>query len=124
MKAAILAAFLTGCATHYQWRPDGMETDWYRWVKVPHSEFPAKCGFQARAGFMEGGACALRLQVGVVMPGDVSVATGAIATGAGAGRVCIIFATMDEEEAKRMRDADGMELRAHELKHCRGENHQ
>ena len=123
MARLLLLALLTGCA-HYQWKPDGMDTDWYRWVKVPHAEFPARCGFQARAGFMQGGACAVRLQAGVVMPGDTNLHTGERAKTADAGRVCIIFGTMDEDEAKRMTDADGMDLWAHELRHCAGHNHQ
>ena len=119
MKLVILL-LLTGCAS-YAWRYDGQVTDFYRWKVVSRAEFPHVCGFVAPDGWNSGGACAIRVQNGMITPTDKRLATGEPYGKDGVGRVCIIVGTMSEEEAKRMRDWDGaMSLRDHEIRHCGG----
>ena len=120
----LLLLLLTGC-TSYAWVYDGQVTDYYRWVRIERETFPLTCGFVPPDGFNSGGACAIRLKEGVVMPSDKDLATGVLAGEYKVAPLCVIHGTMTEEEAGRMRDKYGeMALDEHEKRHCRGWVHQ
>ena len=129
--AALLA--LAGCGSiqlapnAYEWyRDDSVRSVWYRWQKVDRADFKQFCGVLAPDGFNGGGACALRMAAGVVQPGDKNIYTGVVAKTRFERPLCIIFATMDENEAKRMLDKYGdRDLWSHEvIEHCqKGLNH-
>jgi len=118
----VLALLLTGCAS-YTWTDGGQMTDWLRWEVVPREGFQARCGFLAPTHAQAGAACAVRLQNGIVMPGDRNIHTGEVATERSIGRLCVVIATMTEDEARRML-ADDRSLWEHEMAHCVGLNHE
>lgn len=116
-----LALLLAGCAS-YEWRQTDYRADAYRWLTVNPTEIRSRCGFTPPNGFNSGGACAIRLQGGLILATDTPL-DGAARTDR-AGRLCVIFASVTEEEAKRMRDWDGgKSLHRHELDHCDGWEH-
>lgn len=131
MRPILLAFLLTGCAMNrtpnaYEWIETGHKSEWYRWIETSHGMFPAVCGFIAPDGFNGGGACVVRVRDGVILPGDRNLYTNVRATKRSTGRVCLVLATMSEEEAKRMRDKHSeRDLWSHEVvMHCkRGMNH-
>ena len=111
---------LQGCAG-YNWIYDGQVATYYRWIVVERETFPLVCGFIPPDGYNSGGACAIRLQQGIVMPGDKEL-TGKVYEGERkVGKLCVIQATMSEIEASRMLDKFGeIPLDEHERKHCQG----
>jgi hypothetical protein len=122
---ALALLVLTGCA-NYQWFQTGLQSDWYRWEIVPKQGFKERCGFMAPSAWNGGGACVVRLQQGVVMPGDKNLHSGEVAKDRSIGKLCVVIATMSEEEAKRMADWEGSRsLWEHEvIEHCAaGLNH-
>ncbi len=131
MKPIILALLLAGCVqlapNAYEYFEDGHgKTDFYRWTVVAREDFPHRCGFLAPSAWNGGGACAIRLQQAVVQPGDRSIYTRIAVKQAKEGRLCIVYATMSENEAKRMLDKyQERDLWSHEVvMHCQlGLNH-
>jgi hypothetical protein len=132
MKPIILALLLAGCGgiqlapNAYEYFEDGHgKTDYYRWIVVSRDEFRGLCGFIAPSTFNGGGACAIRLQNAVAQPGDRSIYTRIPVKKAKDGRLCVVFATHDEDTINGVMDKSGeMTLAAHEVGgHCRGYNH-
>jgi len=113
-----IALILAGCATNgYQWYSDGFATEFYRWKVVDRESFKYRCGFIAPDQWNSGGACVVRMRDAVILPGDKPTS----ASGAVKGSLCVVLATMTEDEAERMRDWDGDKtLAAHERLHCAG----
>lgn len=124
MKAlALLLLLLAGCAVTYrpnayEWYQDMPPSDYYRWEVL---DGLSPCG-GAAAGGWTGWACAIRLSRGVILPGDKRIDGGAV--NAEEGRLCIIYSTMSEEEAKRVQSKwEQRSLFAHEMQHCAGYAH-
>ena len=119
----LLALLLAGCAVTY--RPNAYEryqdmppSEYYRWEVV---DDPALCG-RPIADAWRGWACAIRLSQGVIRPGDKRIDGQPVKVEE--GRLCIIFASMSEDEAKRAPSRwESRSLFAHELEHCNGRNH-
>lgn len=128
-----IVALLAGCGAvqlapnSYEWfRDNSVKSVWYRWKKVDRDAFLNFCGFVAPDHFNGGGACAIRVAVGAVNPGDRNIYTGEVARKRMEKPLCLVFATMDEEEAKRMLDKFGeRDMWSHEVvMHCqRGLDH-
>ena len=119
---ALLA--LSGCAS-YNWSFDGQVAEYYRWKVISRAEFPHVCGFVAPDGFNAGGACAIRVRQGVIQATDRRIDTGEPSGVDRVGRVCLIHATMTEDEAARMLDKYGeLRLDLHERRHCAGWIHE
>ena len=123
MIALLLAIVLSGCVTtRYEWRREGIVADYYRWVVLSRRDFPLACGFIPPDTRGSWGACAVRLKQGVVLPTDKEIATGIADGEYKVAPLCLIYGTLDEEEARRMW-IDGESARDHEVRHCRGEVH-
>ena len=131
MTRYLLALLLAGCVqlapNAYEYFEDGHgKTDYYRWTVVQPDEFRHLCGFIAPSTFNGGGACAIRLQQAVIQPGDRSIYTRIPVKKAKDGRLCVVFSTVSEGEAKRMMDKyNERDLWSHEVvMHCQlGLNH-
>lgn len=120
----LLALLLAGCTVTYrpnanEWYADMAPSDYYRWEVV---DDPALCGRPIADAWLSGWACAIRLNAGVIRPGDRRI-DGQPVT-AEEGRLCVIFASMPEDDARRLPSKWGTRsLRAHEMEHCNGRNH-
>ena len=120
----LLAILLSGCAVTYrpnayEWYADMPASDYYRWEVV---DDPALCGRPIADAWLSGWACAIRLTAGVIRPGDKRIDGGPV--NAEEGRLCVIFASMSEEEAMQRRSKwEQRSLFAHEMDHCEGLNH-
>lgn len=121
----ILLALLAGCANvGYQWRREGIVADYYRWIVTGTDEFALSCGFIPPDRSKGYAACAIRLNKGIVMPADRRIDSGEVAGKRFQAPLCVVYGTLDEEEARRMW-VDGESLFDHEvMRHCRGEVHQ
>lgn len=115
-------------ASYYEWYRDPamIEAEYYRWETVGE-RFADHCGFHAHP-IRDGGkaACVVQVARGVIHPGDREIATGILYTGEPKeGRLCVVFATHDEDTINATTDKSGdMTLAAHEVGgHCRGFNH-
>lgn len=113
-----LAMLLSGCVTtaHYEWYADPNQgpMDYYRWVVVERSTMPHVCGYLPA----EHGACAIRLNQGILKPTDKPLREG-LPPPSGQGKLCIIQATMPEADAHNLPAQDwAMSLHAHEQEHC------
>jgi len=120
----LLALLLAGCAVTYrpnayEWYADMPPSEYYRWEVV---DDPELCG-RTVADAWNGWACApVRLNAGVIRPGDKRIWGGPVWVEE--GRLCIIFASMDEYEAQRVQERlDTRSLWEHEMAHCDGWNH-
>lgn len=104
IAVATLIAVLPGCATtRYEWFQAATPSQSYKWVVVQRDTFAMLCGFHPSTAWNAGGACVVR-----------------------DGTSCTVYATMSEDEARRMMDKYGEHsLRDHEvIEHCqRGLNH-
>lgn len=124
MKPIILALLLAGCAVTYrpnayEWYADMPPSEYYRWEVV---DDPELCG-RTVADAWNGWACApVRLNAGVIRPGDKRIDGGPVT--AEEGRLCVVFASMSEETAKRVQSKwETRSLFAHEMQHCAGYAH-
>lgn len=124
MKAlALLLLLLAGCSVTYrpnayEWYADAQPSEYYRWQVV---DDPALCG-RPMSDAANGWACAIRLNAGVIRPGDKRI-DGEPVT-AEEGRLCVIFASMPEDEAKRTPSRwESRSLWEHEMAHCAGYAH-
>ena len=119
----LLALLLSGCVVTYrpnayEWYADAAPSDYYRWEVVDDL---ALCG-RAMADSWTGWACAIRLSQGVIRPGDKRIDGGPVT--AEEGRLCVIFSSMSEEEAKRVPSKwETRSLWDHEMQHCAGYAH-
>lgn len=138
MRPLFYALLLSGCAllppNSYEWfRDDSAKSVWYRWKVVERAAFKNFCGRLTPDTILDpvtdangDGACALRIALGAVLPGDRNIYTGEVATARIERPLCIVFATMSEESAKRMTDRfRERDLWSHEVEmHCqRGLDH-
>ena len=99
------AMLLSGCAIlppDYEWRQVYPPSLSYEWNIVPASDLHKVCGINP-AAMPALGACAIRL----VGP-----------------RKCVVFSRYTEDHAKLLHAGDGIDLFAHEMKHCAGMDHQ
>ena len=129
MRALLLLALLSGCgvvqlrpADHYAWSLTREPMEFYRW-EVVGENFAHYCGFSAMRS--ESAACVVTIREAVLQPGDRNIATGVARVDRGQGRLCIVFASIDEDRANLITDKSGqMTLAAHEVGgHCRGYTH-
>ena len=117
----VLAVLLSGCITmpRYEWFLDPHQgpMDFYRWQVVEREDMIYRCHQEPQKGREL--ACVFRLNDGAILPGDKTL-DGKPAQVA-AGRLCVIFATHSEDEAKQLPafDYEGTHF-DHELRHCRG----
>ena len=95
----LAAILLAGCAPAYQWFGPGTASQSVEWVVVPRGAIPHVCVQYAKPNIA---ACAVQIY---------STST------------CYVFSYMTEEEAKRMRDLDGVSIWEHEMRHCEGWRH-
>lgn len=122
MRSAIALLLLSGCSVTYlpnayEWYADAQPSEYYRWQVV---DDPALCG-RPMSDSMHGWACTIRLSQGVIRNGDKRIDGGPVT--AEEGRLCIVFASMSEDEAKRVRAKwETRSLFAHEMAHCAGLN--
>lgn len=123
MTRYLLALLLAGCAVTmrpnaYEWYADMPPSEYYRWEVV---DDPELCG-RPVVDSWNGWACAIRLSRGVIRLGDKRIDGGPVT--AEEGRLCVIFASMDEETAKRVPSKwEQRSLFAHEMQHCAGYAH-
>lgn len=126
LTIALLVLFaITGCATfRYEWQQVRKSSEFYYWERVNPSAFSLVCGFRPQSGFRSGGACALQTTNSPLH--DYKRVDGHGTSGnQREGNLCLIFATMDENEARRLLAFDELEtLYEHELRHCKGWIHQ
>lgn len=121
MRAIILAFLLTGCASmdaiydSSRWEFDGFQTATYTWKVVDN---PSVCSFQQSMTGREWG-CAVRVRDSTPQPGAKPVP----GVDPSVGGHCYIFASVTEEDAKRITSIHGDNLRDHELRHCNAWNH-
>jgi len=118
IAVTVLIVLLSGCVTmpRYEWYADPHQgpMDYYRWQVVERSTMPYVCGFLPA----EQGACAVRLNQGVLQATDKPLRPGLPAP-SGEGKLCVILATMPEADAHKLPAKDWeMSLHAHELRHC------
>jgi len=124
MTRYLLALLLAGCAVTYrpnayEWYADMPPSEYYRWEVV---DDPALCGRPIADAWLSGWACAIPLNAGVIRPGDKRIDGQPVA--AEEGRLCVIFASMSEDEAKRTPSRwESRSLWAHEMEHCAGRAH-
>lgn len=105
LRPLFYAALLSGCAMlppDYEWRQGYPPSLSYEWNVVPASDLHKVCGINP-AAMPALGACAIRLQ---------------------GPRKCLIYSKYSEDTAKRLHAGDGIDLHAHEMKHCNGMDHQ
>ena len=117
LALAVLAVLLSGCVTlpRYEWYVDPNQgpMDFYRWNVTDREMMPYVCGLAPS----ENGACAIRLNQGVILPTDKPLNGKPVIPGE--GKLCVIQATMPEADAHKLPAQDWeMSLFDHELKHC------
>lgn len=107
MRPLFYALLLSGCAIlilppDYDWKQVYQPSLSYEWNVVPAQDLHKVCGINP-AAMPALGACAIRLQ---------------------GPRKCLIYSKYSEDTAKRLHAGDGIDLHAHEMKHCNGMDHQ
>lgn len=119
----LLALLVAGCAVTmrpnaYEWHADTPPSEYYRWQVV---DDPELCG-RPVADSWNGWACAHPLNAGVIRQGDKRIDGGPVT--AEEGRLCVIFASMPEDDARRLPSKwETRSLWDHEMKHCAGYAH-